>query len=118
MRGILFLAIALLLASNAWLGYRLLETGNARAQLELHARYQNDSLLMCVAIGNQILSSETRREPLVAAARAAGGNYRPYGNDGHLWLGAVGMRFDESGSLVSLAEWMTVDDKPNQRGRQ
>ena len=108
----LALIIVLLIASNAWSAYLLVNADDQRREqaLELSLKTQNDSLRMCVAIANQALAGNTHRKELLAAAKSAAGFYPVFTNDGHEWVGAVGMRYDENERLVALAEWVSVDD--------
>lgn len=116
MKWILSLAFAVSLAANAWLGFRLLDAGVTQTYMGDSIERNRMALLQCIAVTNDFLASGARREALVAKAKSVSGVDFTFSNDGHFWVGAFGMDFDEDGRLISVAEWETVYEQITKRG--
>ncbi len=113
MKWILSLAFVLSLAVNAWLAIQLVDAGVTESYLERYLQTDRTTLLQCIAVTNDFLKQGARKEALMAKARSKIGSVSTVSNsnDGHLWIGRFGMSFDESGQLISVAEWLTVHDQ-------
>lgn len=108
MKWILSLGLAASLAVNAWLTLHLLDAGVTRTYMGDSVQRNRTALLQCIAVTNEVLDSDARREALIAKAKAVSGVDSVFSNDGHFWIGSFGMDFDEDGKLISVAEWETV----------
>lgn len=116
MKWILSLALAASLATNAWLGIRLLDAGVTQTYMGDSIERNRMALLQCIAVTNAFLDSGARREALIGKAKTVSGVDTMFSNDGHYWVGPFGMDFDEEGRLISVAEWETVYEQI--RGRE
>ena len=117
MKWIVSLAFVVSLAVNAWLAIQLVDAGVAESYLERSLQTDRTTLLQCIAVTNEFLTKGARKEALMAKARSKIGSVptASNSNDGHLWVGHFGMSFDESGRLMSIAEWQTVHDQITQQ---
>lgn len=70
-------------------------------------------MLQCIAVANEVLASGAGKEALIAKAQSVSGETLTFSNDGHLWVGPLGMHFDDEGRLVSVAEWETIYEQAN-----
>src|SRR5690606_17935826 len=101
-------ALAISLDANAWLAFYLTEAGVSNVHTDTYLTRDHAALLQCIAVTNEFLATGARREALVATAKAVDGGYPEFSNDGHFWVGPLGMDFDQEGRLISVAEWETV----------
>ena len=116
MKWIVSLAFVVSLAVNAWLVIELVDAGVTESYLERSLQTDRTTLLQCIAVTNKFLKEGARKEALMAKARSKIGSVSTVSNsnDGHLWIGLFGMSFDESGKLISVAEWQTVHEQITQ----
>lgn len=105
MKWVLGLLITLLIASNIWLAFHLFDAGVTQTYLQDSVQGKKVALGQLVAITNEALRPGATSETVVAAAATAGGNLQTFSNDGYIWVGQVGMRFDAEGKLQSVTEW-------------
>lgn len=116
MRWILSIALVASLSANAWLAFHVLDAGVTQAYMGDSIQRNRTALLQCIAVTNDHLKTGARREALIARAQAVAGDYPGFSNDGHYWIGSFGMRWDEDGKLVSVAEWETVYEQIRKEG--
>lgn len=115
MKWILSLALAVSLAANAWLTFRLIDSGTTQTYMGDSIQKNRTALLQCIAVTNDFLASGARREALIEKAKTISGVDVTFSNDGHFWVGPFGMGFDEDGRLISVAEWDTVYEQIKKR---
>ncbi len=93
------LVIALVVTNVCW-AYRLLDAGVSYtyqgASLEENQQALSQALAIIKVFGNR----EASREHIVQAAQAAWPSTEPFEKDGYLWVGRLGLRFDQTGHLV------------------
>lgn len=93
------LAVALV-ATNAWWAYRLLDAGVSYTYQGVSLEENQQALSQALAIIKVLGSSNTSREQIVQAAQKAWPSTEPFEKDGYLWVGRLGLRFNETGHLV------------------
>ncbi|MBB4843053.1 hypothetical protein HNP55_001572 [Paucibacter oligotrophus] len=98
------LAIALLsatlLASNAWWAYRALDAGISRSYQAISLEDNRQGFSQALAIINAMAAHGASRAELVAAAQKAWPSSEPFEKEGYLWVGRLGLRFNDAGQLV------------------
>ena len=115
MKWILSIALAVSVAANVWLAFRLFDASVTQAYMEESIQSNQMALLQCIAVTNEFLDSGARREALIAKAKAVSGVHSMFSNDGHFWIGSFGMDFDKDGRLISVAEWGSVYEHIKER---
>lgn len=115
MKWFVSLVLAGSFAANAWLAFLVLDAGITQTYMGDSLQRNRTALLQCIAVTNEVLASGAGRETLIAKARSVSGETFTFSNDGHLWVGPLGMHFDEEGRLVSVAEWETVYEQVSQK---
>lgn len=116
MKWILSIALAASLLANAWLTFNVLDSSVTQAYMEDSIERNRTALLQCIAVTNDVLKTGARKDALIARAQEVAGDDPGFSNDGHFWIGPFGMRWDEDGKLVSVAEWGTVYEQIKKEG--
>jgi hypothetical protein len=97
------LAVALV-GSNAYWAYTLLDHGVSYSYLNDSYRTARDIARQALAVIPAAANPSASRESIIAAAKSADPTgSEPFEKDGHLWVGSIGLRFDEAGKLVGAS---------------
>lgn len=97
--AISLLAIALVV-TNAWWAYRLLDAGVSYTYQGAALEENQQTLSQALAIIKVLGKNNASREKIVQAAQAAWPSTEPFEKDGYLWVGRLGLRFNQAGHLV------------------
>ena len=97
--AISLLAITLVV-TNAWWTYRLLDAGVSYTYQGASLEENQQALSQALAIIKVLGTNNASREQIVQAAQAAWPSTEPFEKDGYLWVGRLGLRFDQAGQLV------------------
>lgn len=97
--AITLLAIALVI-TNAWWAYRLLDAGVSYTYQGESLEENQQALSQALAIIKVLGANNASREQIVQAAQAAWPSTEPFEKDGYLWVGRLGLRFNQAGHLV------------------
>lgn len=116
MRWILSIVLVASLSANAWLTFHVLDASVTQTYMGDSIERNRTALLQCIAVTNDVLKAGARKDALIARAKEVGGDHPGFSNDGHCWIGTFGMRWDEDGKLVSVAEWETVYEQISKEG--
>lgn len=95
------LAVALVL-SNGWWAYRTLDTGITNTYQSASLEDSQQALAQALAVINANAGTKPSREEIIAAAQAAWPAVEPFEKNGYLWVGRLGLRFNEAGRLVEV----------------
>ena len=95
------LALALV-ASNAWWAYQAIDNGITRSYAEVSYSTTSELLKQTVAILNLDVSSNPKREHIIRAAQLGDPTNAPFEKEGYLWVGQLGLRFNEQGQLTKV----------------
>jgi hypothetical protein len=98
------LLIAVLVVSNAWWAYQVLDAGVTYTYQSASLEESQQALSQAVAIINAIGSGDASRERIVAAANKSWSAGEPFEKDGYLWVGRLGLRFSDTGRLVEVTQ--------------
>ena len=93
--------VVILVGSNAWWAYRLLDAGVSATYREVSLENHRTALGQVLAIiPIAVRPGATRVEVLKAAQKD--GNPEVFEKDGYVWVGRVGLKFDAAGHLVEV----------------
>ena len=91
----------LLVASNAWWAYRLLDAGVSATYREVSLENHRTALGQILAI-IPIALRPGATQPEILRAAQKDGNPEVFEKDGYVWVGRVGLKFDGAGHLVEV----------------
>jgi hypothetical protein len=95
--------IVALIASNALWAYRLLDTGvtltYTGVSLQEHKEALNQTLVLLPVVAQPGIT----REKIISAVRLPGDTFEPFEKDGFLWVGRIGLKFDDRGQLIEAS---------------
>jgi hypothetical protein len=95
--------LGLLVATNAWLAYRVLDGGISLTYLRASHDTTETQLTTAVAIINELAKDRaTPREVIVRAAQAAAKDSQAFEKGGAVWVGQLGLRFNQEGRLIGV----------------
>lgn len=97
--AIVLLGLALV-ASNVWWAYRALDAGISYTYLSVSAEESQQGLAQALAIIKATANHGATRAEVIAAAKKAAPGLEPFEKEGYLWVGSLGLRFNEAGQLV------------------
>jgi hypothetical protein len=97
--AISLLAVALVV-TNAWWAYRLLDAGVSYTYQGASLEENQQALSQALGIIKVLATNNASREQIVLAAQAAWPSTEPFEKDGYLWVGRLGLRFNQAGHLV------------------
>jgi hypothetical protein len=97
--AILVLAVALVV-TNAWWAYRLVDAGVSYTYQGVSLAENQQALSQALAIIKVLGTNQASRERIVQAAQTAWPSTEPFEKDGYLWVGRLGLRFNDAGHLV------------------
>lgn len=97
--AITLLSVALI-ASNAWWAYQALDAGVSYTYQGISLEENQQGLSQTLAIINVAAAQGASRAEVVAAAQKAWPSSEPFEKEGYLWVGRLGLRFNEAGQLV------------------
>lgn len=89
-----------LVVTNAWWAYRLLDAGVSYTYQGASLEENQQALFQALAIIKALGTNNASREQIVQAAQAAWPSTEPFEKDGYLWVGRLGLRFNQAGHLV------------------
>ena len=94
------LLAAVLVVTNAWWVYRLLDAGISYTYQDVSFKENRQALSEALAVIDVLGKNATSREQVVQAAQSAWPSTEPFEKDGYLWVGRLGLRFNEAGHLI------------------
>lgn len=98
------LLVVLLIGSNAWCAYRSLDAGISYTYLSAEHDYVTTALAQALAVLPVAARIDSSREQVLNAARLPGDEVEPYEKDGYVWIGMLGLRFDDRGRVVAVTD--------------
>lgn len=91
---------AALVASNAWWVYHAVDTAVTQAYRSAELAERRQALDQALAVIKAASKPQRTRADIVQAAHAAWPDVEPFEKDGYLWVGRLGLRFDDAGQQV------------------
>ena len=101
---IIILLIIFLVGSNAWWVYRLVDAGVSYTYQGVSLEENQQALAQSLEIIKALASSDGSREMIVAAAKKTWDSIEPFEKEGYLWVGRLGLRFNEADKLVEVVK--------------
>lgn len=98
---ILALAI-LLVASNAWWAYHVLNAGVTATYREASFQENHEALAQALATLPAAARPGATRAQILEAARQAASSHDTFEKDGFTWVGRLGFKFNAAGGLVEV----------------
>ncbi len=86
--------------SNAWWAFRSLDAGITSTYQRTSLEASQQALAQALAVIKAVAGPNPSRAEVIAAAQAAWPAIEPFEKDGYLWVGRLGLRFNEAGGLV------------------
>ncbi len=102
-KGAIVLLVVTLVASNLWWAYRLLDTGVTQTYMGVALDDNKQALAQTLALLPVVARPGVSRSEVLAAARSAEPSAAPFEKDGFVWVGNVGLKFNERGQLVEAS---------------
>jgi hypothetical protein len=94
------LLVLALVATNFWWAYRLLDVGFSYTYQGVSLEENQQAISQALAIIKVLGANKASREQVVEAAQKAWSSTEPFDKDGYLWVGRLGLRFNEKGNLI------------------
>jgi hypothetical protein len=91
---------AILVGSNAWWAYQVLDAAVAHDYQGASLEENQQALGQSLAILKVAAAKGAARRQVISAAHAAWPEVEPFEKDGYVWVGRLGLRFNEAGQLV------------------
>ena len=90
-----------LIASNAWWAYRLLDAGVSSTYRGVSFEDHRTALAQVLAIIPVAARPGATRDEIIKAAQR-NGKIGLFEKDGYVWVGRIGLKFDGAGHLVEV----------------
>jgi hypothetical protein len=104
--GIIVLLVGTLVVSNVFWLYVVFDAAITATYHEDNFRTHRKALITALAILPVAARPESTRDDVVSAALAAHDGEITFEKEGFLWVGGLGLRFDEDGRLVeAVPSW-------------
>ena len=97
--NIIFVLVFALFFSSAWWTYRLVDNSVTQSRVNASLESRSEALAQSLRILPMVAGGATREE-VIAAALAGSNAGEPFEKEGFVWIGGLGLRFDEQGKLV------------------
>jgi hypothetical protein len=94
------LLVAVLVITNAWWAYRILDAGVSQTYLRASQDSTAELLSQSLAVLQVVAKPQPSRSEIVKAAAVPGDTVGPFEKDGYVWVGQLGLQFNEQGRLV------------------
>lgn len=94
--------LAVLVGSNAFWAYRILDAGITATYQGVSLNDAQIALRQSIALLNTVGIHSVPQSQVVQAAREAGDGGTPFEKEGFVWVGRLGLAFNGSGNLVKV----------------
>ena len=102
-RLIIVLLTVALIASNVWWAYRLLDAGVTYNYMEVALEDNKQSLRQALALLPVVARPGVTRAEILEAAHLPEDSFAPFEKEGFVWVGKIGLKFNEQGQLVEAS---------------
>jgi hypothetical protein len=93
-----------LVVSNAWWFYQALDAGITATYRDVSFRDNEEALAQAIAVIPVAIRRDATREQVIAAATTAAKFSDSFEKDGYVWVGKIGLKFNDAGRLESVAK--------------
>ncbi len=91
-----------IIASNVWWATKVLDGGISYTYLKASNDTATEQLNQTMAVLNSLTKENASKQDIVAAARGGASDTTEYEKLGYLWVGQIGLKFNESGRLIKV----------------
>ena len=95
--------VVLLVGSNLFWAYRLLDAGVSYTYLHSSLEDSREVADRALAVLKETSRETATRESIIAAAVAGQPGTEPFEKDGFVWVGNLGLRFNDDGKLIETS---------------
>ena len=88
------------LASNAWWAYRVLDAGVTQTYMRAEYDTKSELLHQTLSVLQAVAKPSASRNEVITAARIPNDPVGPFEKEGFVWVGQLGLQFNEQGRLV------------------
>jgi hypothetical protein len=92
--------VALLVASNAFWAYVVLDGGISYTYLLSSYDRARGTALQALAVSREVGRADATRQSVIDAALQVQPDARPFEKEGFVWVGDIGLRFDDAGQFM------------------
>ena len=100
MKVVVGILVILLVGSNVWWAYQVLDRAVTASYRETAFQEHREALSQALAVLPHAAQCATRDDVIAAARQAAGDE--GFEKDGFVWIGRLGYRFDGKGRLTAI----------------
>lgn len=100
---IIIVLVVALVASNAWWAFRLLDSGVTLTYMGVSLEDNKEALSQTIAILPVVAQKGATREKIITAALMKSNKNDIFEKDGFVWVGKIGLKFNEHGQLVEVS---------------
>jgi hypothetical protein len=93
--------VVVLIASNAWWAYRMLDAGISYTYLSVSLKENEAAVAQLIALA-PVLARGATRDEVIAAARQPG-DTEAFEKEGFVWVGHIGLQFGSEGRLQKVS---------------
>lgn len=99
---VIILLSGLLLASNAWWGYRSLDHGVTLTHTQVAVDDLKQALDQSLSLFPLLASEQMNKDAIIKYFEANFGFKNGFEKNGFFWIGKIGLRFDEREKLIEV----------------
>jgi hypothetical protein len=90
----------LLVATNLFWAYTVLDAGVSYTYLQRSCDNARGTALQAIAVSAEVARSTATRQSVIDAAARIEAGVEPFEKEGIVWVGDIGLRFDDTGKFV------------------
>ena len=95
--------IVVIIASNVWWAYQLLDAGITLTYTRVSFEDNREALSQTLALLPVVAQPGVTREKIISEARLPGNTFEPFEKDGFVWVGKIGLKFNDRGQLIEAS---------------
>jgi hypothetical protein len=99
---IIMTLVALFVVSNVWWAHTVLDSGISYTYLQDSYGRSQEALSQSLAIISVIAGPDPNRSEIIEAAQSVAPTLEPFEKEGYLWVGSLGLKFDDRDRLVEV----------------
>ena len=95
--------IVAIIGSNLLWAYLSLDTGITLTYTRVSYEEEKEALNQTLALLPVVAQAGVTREKIISAARLPGDTFEPFEKDGFVWIGRIGLKFNDRGQLIEVS---------------
>lgn len=105
------LLLVALVSSNGWWAYRLLDAGITQTYMRVSFDSTSEALAQSLNILPIVARPGATRNQILAAAQVPDDSVGPFEKEGYVWVGQLGLQFNEQGQFIKAVTSMSGAQK-------